>query len=213
MLPEPLDPKLHPPLPLHIGYGLNILFCGINPGQRSSQSGHHFAHPTNQFWRVMSESRLSHGVVMRHQDDKSYVESHGYGFTNIAARPSVQAQHLHSSEMVAGSLQLIQRIKDYRPRFVCFIGRQAHQYFCKTITKYETECRFIPIASETKDGLQGYIEGETWRTAIFAIPSTSGRCRVPYAVKLDLLNELSDLVQSSSAGFDFDKYFTTTTVK
>ncbi len=27
-----------------------VVFCGINPGMRSSKRGHHFAHPTNKFW-------------------------------------------------------------------------------------------------------------------------------------------------------------------
>ena len=32
--------------------GLEIVFCGINPGRRSSAAGAHFANPRNDFWRL-----------------------------------------------------------------------------------------------------------------------------------------------------------------
>ena len=32
---------------------LAVLFCGINPGLWSAAVGHHFAHPSNRFWKVL----------------------------------------------------------------------------------------------------------------------------------------------------------------
>ena len=33
--------------------GLDILFCGINPGLYSAAVGHHFARPGNRFWPTL----------------------------------------------------------------------------------------------------------------------------------------------------------------
>ncbi|KAG7095276.1 hypothetical protein E1B28_006049 [Marasmius oreades] len=38
---------------------LDIVFCGINPGQRSAETGHHFAHPSNHFWKCLHLSGLT----------------------------------------------------------------------------------------------------------------------------------------------------------
>ncbi|KIP05776.1 hypothetical protein PHLGIDRAFT_128681 [Phlebiopsis gigantea 11061_1 CR5-6] len=37
----------------HLQDHLDVMFCGINPGCRSAETGHHFAHPTNHFWRAL----------------------------------------------------------------------------------------------------------------------------------------------------------------
>ena len=33
--------------------GLKLLFCGYNPSLRSGQTGYHYAHPGNRFWRIL----------------------------------------------------------------------------------------------------------------------------------------------------------------
>ena len=38
--------------------GLDLVFVGINPGERSAQLGHYYGHRGNAFWRALSESRL-----------------------------------------------------------------------------------------------------------------------------------------------------------
>ena len=37
---------------------MRVLLVGINPGVRSSQVGHHFAGPSNRFWKLLYESGL-----------------------------------------------------------------------------------------------------------------------------------------------------------
>ena len=36
---------------------VRVLFVGINPGIRSSMTGHHFAGVSNRFWKLLSQSR------------------------------------------------------------------------------------------------------------------------------------------------------------
>lgn len=33
--------------------GLRVVFCGINPGLSSANTGFPFAHPANRFWKVI----------------------------------------------------------------------------------------------------------------------------------------------------------------
>ena len=38
--------------------GVRVLLVGINPGVMSASTGHHFAGPTNRFWRLLHESGI-----------------------------------------------------------------------------------------------------------------------------------------------------------
>jgi G:T/U-mismatch repair DNA glycosylase len=49
-----------------------IVFCGINPGRRSSAAGHHFANPRNDFWRLLADS----GLTLRQLDPSEQWELH-----------------------------------------------------------------------------------------------------------------------------------------
>jgi len=40
----------------HLEPGLDVIFCGINPGQQSAEIGHHYGNPTNHFWSCLHES-------------------------------------------------------------------------------------------------------------------------------------------------------------
>ena len=50
-------PELLPALRDRIKPGVRVLFVGINPGIRSSLTGHHFAGFSNRFWTLLFESR------------------------------------------------------------------------------------------------------------------------------------------------------------
>ena len=38
-----------------LGPGLEVIFCGINPGRVSAARAAHFANPRNDFWRLLHE--------------------------------------------------------------------------------------------------------------------------------------------------------------
>jgi len=50
---EDLADALNRTVPDLIAPGLDILFCGINPGIWSGATGLHFARPGNRFWKVL----------------------------------------------------------------------------------------------------------------------------------------------------------------
>ncbi|MEK6633253.1 MAG: mismatch-specific DNA-glycosylase, partial [Nitrospirota bacterium] len=65
---------------------MRILFVGINPGLRSAQLGHHFAGPSNRFWKLLHESRLVTEPLTYKEDIR--LSEWGLGLTNIVGRPS-----------------------------------------------------------------------------------------------------------------------------
>ncbi|KAG9013549.1 hypothetical protein FRB94_002143 [Tulasnella sp. JGI-2019a] len=103
---------------------LDILFCGINPGVRSAMTGHHFAHPTNQFYRALHQSGLTKELLLP-SEDWTMPDRYNYGFTNIIARPSTSSTELTKAEKVASVPELLQKVSRLQPRIVCFIGREV----------------------------------------------------------------------------------------
>ena len=75
-----------PPLKDRIRPGVRVLFVGINPGIRSSQTGRHFAGFSNRFWMLLFESRLVPERITYEDDDR--LAEWGYGITNIVPRPT-----------------------------------------------------------------------------------------------------------------------------
>lgn len=114
-LPEPL-----PPLRDRIKPGVRVLFVGINPGIRSSQTGHHFAGFSNRFWMLLYESRLVPERITFEDDDR--LPEFGYGITNIVPRPTPGIDTILPHEYLDGRLKLRRKILRYRPPIVAMVG-------------------------------------------------------------------------------------------
>ena len=99
---------------------MRILFVGINPGMRSSLTGHHFAGFSNRFWKLLYESGLVPERIAC-QDDVRLPEW-GYGITNIVPRPTPGIDTLRPEEYVAGRLRLRRKVYRYRPGVLAAVG-------------------------------------------------------------------------------------------
>ncbi|KAF9921098.1 hypothetical protein FBU30_008906 [Linnemannia zychae] len=109
-----------------IDYDLDVLFVGINPGVRTSERGHHYSGLNNHFWPCLSESGLlPPGVRLGPEDDQSLPALTNMGLTNLIDRPSRMGNELSDAECRAAAPNLTAKIKKYRPRFVCFVSKQA----------------------------------------------------------------------------------------
>ena len=112
-------------LPDLIAPGLDVLFCGINPGVYSATVGHHFARPGNRFWPALFAAgftpRLFTGA-----DDRALLPL-GCGLTNVVARTSARAAELTPDELRAGARTLRRKLARDRPRFVAFVGLGAYR--------------------------------------------------------------------------------------
>ena len=86
----------YPPLRDRIRPGVRVLFVGINPGVRSSVTGHHFAGFSNRFWKLLYDSGLVPERI-GFEDDVRLPEW-GFGITNIVARPTPGIDALRPDE-------------------------------------------------------------------------------------------------------------------
>lgn len=100
--------------------GVRVLFVGINPGVRSAQTGHHFAGPSNRFWKLLFASGLLPEPVTWMDDDR--LPEFGFGITNLIARPSPGIDDLLPSEYVTGWKILERKVRKYRPEVLALVG-------------------------------------------------------------------------------------------
>ncbi|KAH9943535.1 uracil-DNA glycosylase-like protein [Amylocystis lapponica] len=99
-----------------------------------SKVGHHFANPTNHFWRCLSGAQLTDRRLSP-DEDFTLPEKYNIGLTNLVDRPSKQETELAASEFAAGVPALLQKIARFRPRIVCFVGKGIWEAFERALPK------------------------------------------------------------------------------
>ncbi|MFJ6655616.1 G/U mismatch-specific DNA glycosylase [Streptomyces sp. NPDC091377] len=105
--------------------GLDVLFCGINPGLMTAATGHHFARPGNRFWPVLHRS----GFTPRLMDPSEQREllSYGLGITNVVARATARADELSAAEYREGGRLLAEKVTRLAPRWLAVVGVTAYR--------------------------------------------------------------------------------------
>lgn len=104
--------------------GLDVLFCGINPGLKAAATGHHFAGRGNRFWRTLHLAGFTPHEIAP-EDDHSIVR-YGCGLTAFVARPTARADQLQPQEFGVAAVDFERKIGQYAPRFVAFLGKAAY---------------------------------------------------------------------------------------
>jgi double-stranded uracil-DNA glycosylase len=110
-------------LPDLIQPGLQVVFCGINPGLSAAAMGHHFAGRGNRFWRVLHLAGFT-DETFRPENDYQLLQ-YGYGLTAAVSRPTARSDELSRAEIQAAASQLEQKIRLHAPRFIAFLGKMA----------------------------------------------------------------------------------------
>ncbi|CAA9409829.1 G/U mismatch-specific uracil DNA glycosylase [uncultured Rubrobacteraceae bacterium] len=110
--------------------GLRLLFCGYNPSLTSGQTGHHYAHPGNRFWRVLYASGITDHLYAPGEDVT--LLDLGIGFTNLCSRPTRRADELTREEIRACAVALRARLERHRPRVVAYTGIGVYKWFLGT---------------------------------------------------------------------------------
>lgn len=128
-LPRPTPAELHAAVgctvPDVLGPGLDVLFCGINPGLYSAAVGHHFARPGNRFWPALYRA----GFAPRQLgpcEERELLKLR-LGVTNIAARATRSAKELTPDELRRGGRQLRRKVERFQPRFLAVLGIGAYR--------------------------------------------------------------------------------------
>lgn len=142
-------------LPDYLREGLDIVFVGLNPGLYSAQVGHYFAYKYNRFWPALSASGLI-PEPCGPENDARLIEW-GIGLTDIVKRPTHGIHELTPTEFRRGAKLLQEKIAQYKPRIICFVGLTGYRVCCGN------------------DGSSGLQAGRFGGAQVFVIPSTSPR--------------------------------------
>lgn len=80
--------------------GLRVVFCGINPGLSSANTGFPFAHPANRFWKVIHLAGFTDRQLKPEEAEK--LLDFRCGVTKLVDRPTVQATEVKLHELRSG---------------------------------------------------------------------------------------------------------------
>ncbi len=148
-----LGPKSE--LPDYLKPGLDVVFVGFNPGERSARIGHYYAGRGNQFWNFLFESGLTPEKLGPEADSR--VLEFGLGLTDLVKRWSRSSSELRAQDFHQGLPALQRRLRDARPGIVAFNGKGAYEKFSGAPARLGWQRRRIAQAR------------------VFVLPSTSGR--------------------------------------
>ena len=113
-----------PGLPDILGPGLQVVFCGLNPGVDAAVAGHHFLGRGNRFWPVLHLAGFTPHQVAP-QDDRS-VLAFGLGLTAAVGRPTQRADQVATDEFAQAAAGLQQKLALAQPQWVAFLGKAAY---------------------------------------------------------------------------------------
>jgi double-stranded uracil-DNA glycosylase len=162
-----LKDRIRPPV--------RVLLVGINPGVRSSQVGHHFAGPSNRFWKLLYDSRLVPEPIGFADDDR--LPEWGFGITNLIPRPTPGIDTLRAEEYIAGGKVLRRKIRRLKPEVVAFVGVTL---FRSVFGRRAGEPVALGLQEERLEGAR-----------VFVLPNPSGRnANFSYAEMLEAFTQL-----------------------
>jgi double-stranded uracil-DNA glycosylase len=158
--------------------GLDVVFCGINPGRVSDAAAAHFANPRNDFWRLLHAG----GFTPRLYDpsEQFALLQLGIGITNAAYRTTAGSGDLRAADFEGSAGRLERLAADLRPKAIGFVGKEAYRG---------------AFGERAGHGLQERRLGET---TLFVLPSTSpANAAVPWEERLRWFTALHELVEAA----------------
>ena len=106
-----------------LGSGLDVIFCGLNPGASAASAGHNFSNRSNRFWTVLHLAGFT-DVRLQPQDERRLLE-YGCGITAVVGRPTKRADEVLSEEFLKARVGFETKIRRYAPRSIAFLGKRA----------------------------------------------------------------------------------------
>jgi len=135
--------------------GLQVLFCGTNPGLYSAAIGHHFGRPGNRFWPAIFAGGFTDRLYSPHEDS-DFLEL-GYGLTNIHERATAGMAELSAAELKSGRLRLQAKVRHFQPQYLAVLSIGAYR-----------------VAFHQPKATLGLQPIEIGSTRIWVLPSPSG---------------------------------------
>lgn len=138
-----------------IAPGLDVLFCGINPGLYTAAIGHHFGRPGNRFWKLLHLAGFTPRELSPYEERE--LLRYACGVTNLVNVATARADELDPADLVRGGARLRRTVRRWRPRAVAVLGTDAYR------TAFGL--RRVALGRQT-DPLEG--------AAVWVLPSPSG---------------------------------------
>jgi TDG/mug DNA glycosylase family protein len=158
--------------------GLRVIFVGFNPSITSHERGLNYAGRNNRFYRILYESGLT-ARLYTPEESPHLLEDYGYGFTNLVARPTKRADELTAEEYREGARILREKLKQYRPRVACYVGKGVYERYSGR--------RKVQWGFQAEPVLEGVMD--------FVGPSSSGLVRMTLAEQVSIYAELTKFMQ------------------
>lgn len=162
---------------------LIILFVGFNPGIESAATGHHYAHRSNRFWRLLYESGLTPDRWTA-EEDRRLLELN-FGSTNIVDRPSRSVSEISREELKNGAVSLNSLIKEIKPRIVCYVGIGVYKAYASQILGIPLSRLCVSAGLQTESIVEGVCD--------FVCSNPSGLNTIPIAEQRECFRKLRDL--------------------
>jgi TDG/mug DNA glycosylase family protein len=145
--------------------GLEVVFCGINPGRVSAAAGAHFANPRNDFWRLLHDAGFTPRLF--EPEEQFALLELGIGLTNAAYRTTPGSGDLRRGDFAGSAERLALLARELTPRALAFVGKEAYRGAFGVRADLGPQIRTL---------------GDT---GLFVLPSTSpANAAVPYTVRL-----------------------------
>lgn len=148
-----------------LAFGMRVLFVGFNPSLRSYELGFNYAGRSNRFYNILYRSGLTDRLYAA-EESFNLLRDCGYGFTNLAARPTRTAAEITRDEYRVGAAALKEKLALYRPLVACFVGKGVY-------AAYSGRRAGVPWGFAADDQVDGVRD--------FVAPSTSGLVRMTFA--------------------------------
>lgn len=165
------------PLTDILAMDLIAVFVGTNPGIRTAAQGHAYAHPSNQFWKLLHSSGCT-DERLRPDQDIELPARYLLGNTNIVERPTKDAAELSKVEMSDGAPILDEKCRKWRPESVCIVGKGIWEaIFRYRHGRYPSKAEFHWGWQDEKENMGRIAEvgGDGYQGAkVFVTTSTSG---------------------------------------
>ena len=159
-----------------LGPGLDVVFCGINPGFHSDAKAAHFANPRNDFWRLLHAAGFTPRLV--DPAEQFDVLRYGIGITNAAYRTTRGSSDLRKTDFTGSRERLDRLARELAPRAIGFVGKEAYRG---------------PFGGRPAHGLQDHLLAET---SLYVLPSTSpANAAVPWEERLRWFQGLRELTR------------------
>lgn len=115
---------------------MQILFVGINPSLGTYKRGIPFSN-NKAFWYLLNKSGLinekitdlKNDIALKQIYNTKFNRIYKFGLINIIKRPTPNVSFLIKGEENKGRKKILEIIKKYNPKVVCFIGKISYEMF------------------------------------------------------------------------------------